>query len=134
LVELAVLWCPLAREPECIVGGRGSELSPTMISTYKGLLGHAFISCASVKYFSTNETAMTAAVLVNASRPGAPPAQQLPGAKPLPGDPGVVRALGSGGSVLAKRVPGGWIVVEEGGTGLQEPTALLEHLTAKIDV
>jgi hypothetical protein len=93
-------------------------------------LGPVFTSCASTEYRS-QESQMTAAVLLDAEHPGSKPAP-LPGMKPAVGHAGVFQAHGSEGVLLGLRVPGAWLVVEEGGTDLQEPLTLLEHLHATV--
>lgn len=105
----------------------------TRIGPSRGLIGRAFLSCADTEYFSQEDTSMDAAVLLDASYPGTTPAP-LPGMRPLPGHHQVFRARGSGGELVASRIREGWLVVEEGGTGLQEPLALLVHLHATVNL
>jgi hypothetical protein len=104
----------------------------TVIRPENGLVGQALESCVNITYFYLGEHALTAAVLLSASRPGArPPA--LPGMKPLPGHPGFFEATGDGNEMAARRIPGAWLVVEENDEiGLRVPLALLEHLRAKV--
>lgn len=91
-----------------------------------------FLSCVDTEYFSPEDTSMDAAVLLDAAHPGVAP-MLLPGMKALQGHPGVFEAPGSEGELVARRIPRAWLVVEEGGTGLQEPLTLLEHLQAAVD-
>ena len=103
----------------------------TVIRPEKGLVGQALMSCVDITYFYLEEHALTAAVLLNASHPGAtsPP---LPGMKPLAGHPGIFEAPDSQ-EMAARRIPGAWLVVEENdGIGLRVPVELLESLRATI--
>lgn len=96
----------------------------------RGLIGHAFTTCASTIY-KIGGWRVEAAVLLDAAHPGARPAA-LPLMKPLPGHSGVFEAWPeNGGSVLARRVPGAWLVVSEG-RDLAERLLVLEHLHASV--
>jgi hypothetical protein len=80
------------------------------------LLGHALVSCADTVYIHRVGEYVTAAVLLNASRPGnAPPA--LPDTTPLAGHPGIFQAASSEGPVLARRIPGAWVLTTTEETG-----------------
>jgi hypothetical protein len=104
----------------------------TVIRPEKGLVGHALLSCVDITYFYLGEHALDAAVLLDASHPGATP-PPLPGEKPVVGHPGIFEALGVGGEMAARRIPGAWLVVEEADRiGLQVPVELLEHLRATV--
>lgn len=104
----------------------------TVIRPERGLVGRALESCVDITYFYLGEHALTAAVLLDASHPGATP-PPLPGMNPLAGHPGIFEAPGSEGERAARRVAGAWIVVEEeDGIGLRVPVELLEHLRATI--
>ncbi len=97
------------------------------------LLGHALVSCANTVYLHSEGEYVTAAVLLDASRPGAaPPA--LPGIKPFGGHPGIFQASSSGGPVLARRIPGAWLVTttSESFGDLAMPLETLEHLRVAI--
>jgi hypothetical protein len=97
-----------------------------------GLLGQAFISCASTVYIHSQRHYITAAILLDASHPGATPAP-LPGMKPLPQHPGIFEAPSSEGQIVARRVPGAWLLAtEETPRGLAVPVELLENLRATI--
>lgn len=103
----------------------------TMIKPEKGLVGQAVMSCVDITYFYLGEHALTAAVLLNASHPGAMP-PPLPGMKPLAGHPGIFKAPDSQ-EMAARRIPGAWLVVQENdGIGLRVPVELLESLRATI--
>jgi hypothetical protein len=103
----------------------------TVIRPEKGLIGQALMSCVDVTYFYLEEHALDAAVLLDASHPGATP-PPLPGMKPLAGHPGIFEAPDSD-EMAARRIPGAWLVVEENdGIGLDVPVELLEHLRATI--
>lgn len=103
----------------------------TVIRPETGLVGHALMSCVDTTYFYLEEHALTAAVLLNASHPGATP-PPLPGMKPLVGHPGIFAAPDSQ-EMAARRIPGAWLVVQENdGIGLRVPVELLESLRATI--
>jgi hypothetical protein len=103
----------------------------TVIRPEKGLVGQALESCVDITYFYLGEHALTAAVLLNASHPGATP-PPLPGMKPLAGHPGIFEAPDSQ-EMAARRIPGAWLVVEENDDiGLRVPVELLEHLRATV--
>lgn len=104
----------------------------TQIRPYHGLLGRAFLSCVDTVYIYHEEHHLTSAVLLNASHPGATP-PPLPGMEPLAGHPGIFEALGASGRVVARRVPGAWLMVEEEDSiSLRVPVELLNHLRATI--
>jgi hypothetical protein len=67
-------------------------------------------------------------VLIDAARPKATPAP-LPAMKPLVGHPGVFKALGSHGPILARRIPRAWVVVS-GGQSEQQRLSVLRQLYA----
>jgi len=103
----------------------------TAIRPEKGLVGQALMSCVDITYFYLGEHALTAAVLLNASHPGATP-PPLPGMKPLAGHPGLFEAPDSQ-EMAARRIPGAWLVVQENdGIGLRVPVELLKSLRATI--
>jgi hypothetical protein len=103
----------------------------TVIRPEKGLIGQALMSCVDITYFYLGEHALTAAVLLDASHPGATP-PPLPGMKPLAGHPGIFEAPDSN-EMAARRIPGAWLVVEEeDDIGLKVPVELLESLRATI--
>lgn len=103
----------------------------TVIRPEKGLVGQALMSCVDITYFYLGEHALTAAVLLNASNPGATP-PPLPDMKPLAGHPGIFEAPDSQ-EMAARRIPGAWLVVEENDDiGLRAPVELLESLRATI--
>jgi hypothetical protein len=103
----------------------------TVIRPEKGLVGQALMSCVDITYFYLREHALTAAMLLDASHPGATP-PPLPGMKPLAGHPGIFEAPDAQ-EMAARRIPGAWLVVEENdGIGLRVPVELLESLRATI--
>ncbi|MHB8242105.1 MAG: hypothetical protein ACYDHN_08955, partial [Solirubrobacteraceae bacterium] len=77
----------------------------TRIRPYRGLIGRAFISCVDTVYISEEQHHLTAAVLLDASHPGATP-PPLPAMRSLPGHPGIYQAPGCSGRLFARRVPG----------------------------
>jgi hypothetical protein len=103
----------------------------TVIRPERGLVGQALMSCVDTTYFYLEEHALTAAVLLNASHPGATP-PPLPGMKPLAGHPGIF-ATPDSQEMAARRIPGAWLVVQEDdGIGLRVPVEPLESLRATI--
>jgi hypothetical protein len=103
-----------------------------------GLIVRPVLSCVSASY-SLRGSPLVASVLLDATHPGSTPTP-LPAMKPLPGHHGVFQAvggalggLGSQGQILARRVPGAWLVVGEG-SGLQQRLTLLQHLSATVDL
>ncbi len=120
----------VARLPRETVAYRGDVA--TQIRPYRGLLGRALLSCVDTVYIYHGEHHLTSAVLLNALHPGATP-PPLPAMKPLAGHPGIFEAPGSEGEIVARRIPGAWIVVEEEDRiGLGVPVELLEDLRATI--
>ena len=106
----------------------------TQIRPYPGLLGRALLSCVSTVYVYHEEHRLTAAVLLDASHPGATP-PPLPAMKPLAGHPGIFEAPGAEGELAARRIPGAWLVVEEEDRiGLGVPVELLEDLRATVNL
>lgn len=104
----------------------------TQIRAYRGLLDQALLSCVDTVYIFHEEHHLTAAVLLSASHPGAtsPP---LPAMKPLAGYPGIFESPGSEGDLVARRVSGAWLVVEEeDGIGPEVPVELLDDLRVTI--
>jgi hypothetical protein len=99
------------------------------VRPFPELLGQAFISCAETTYIYRNEHHLSAAVLLDAARPGATPPALL-GMKPLAGHPSVFQAPPN---MFARRISGAWLVVEEvDNIGPSVPLELLEHLRATI--
>lgn len=102
----------------------------TRIRPYPGLIGRAFLSCVDTVYFYLGEHALDSAVLLDAVHPGATP-PPLPGMKPVAGHSEIFQASGSEGKLVARRIPGAWLVVEEtDNIGPRVPMSLLEHLRA----
>lgn len=106
----------------------------TKVKPYHGLVGRALLSCVDTIYIYQEEHHLPSAVLLSAEHPGATP-PPLPGMKPLAGHLGIFEAPGLEGKVVARRVLGAWLVVEEeDGIGLGVPVKLLERLRATIHV
>jgi hypothetical protein len=101
----------------------------TVIRPEKGLVGQALLSCVDITYFYLGEHALDAAVLLDASHPGATP-PPLPGMKPLAGHPGIFEAPDKR---VARRIQGAWLVVTESDKiGLHVPLELLKDLRATV--
>ena len=72
-----------------------------------------------------------AAVLLDAERPGTDP-PRLPAIQALAGHPGLFEAPSSEGRVVARRIPGAWLVATEQGPGSLVPALeLLKNLQAE---
>jgi hypothetical protein len=99
-------------------------------------VAHAFTSCVDVEYDEGEGVSLDAAVLLDASDPGTTPAP-LPGMTPVTGQPGIFRALSVSGTLLARRIAGAWLAVEErffrSGRGEAE-LGLLQALQATISL
>jgi hypothetical protein len=120
-----------ARLPAGMTARRGMVAS--RIVAYPNLVGNAFLSCVDTEYSNLEENAFESAVLLDASHPGATP-PSLPAMKPIVGHPGIYEAPGFEGEIVARRIPGAWLVVEEGGgIGLGIPIELLESLRVTIN-
>jgi hypothetical protein len=99
----------------------------TSITPHRSRFGRPYLSCASTRVEFEN-SALLAAILVDAARPGAMPAA-LPAMRALSGHPGVYQAPGFENQMLARRIPGGWLVVQ--GEGVSQRLTVLEHLRAE---
>jgi hypothetical protein len=91
------------------------------------LLAPKLLSCIDTEYYVDNWP-LDAAVVLNASHPGAPP-EPLYGFKSVPGHSGVVESPWT--SQVARREGKAWIVVE-GGSGLQQRLTVLAHLQTDV--
>lgn len=100
------------------------------ITPKRAALGRPFTSCVSVRYQSAAGPSLQAAVLIDAADPGRTPAP-LPGMRPVAGHPGVFQAPGPKTQLVARRAQRAWVVVEEGGAGLQQAVTLLAELEVK---
>ncbi len=122
--------CRIEDQPVPIVGLVADEANvATQVIPDKDPLGKAFMSCANTKYHLGGQR-LAAAVLLDASHPGlAPP--RLPAMRPLAGSTAIVEAPGLEGEMAARRVSGGWLVVE-GGNSVGQRVAVVRHLRASI--
>jgi Kelch motif len=98
----------------------------TAITPVHRLLGRALVSCADTVHIHKVGEYVTTAALLNASRPGSAP-PPLPDMTPLAGHPGIFRAASSDGPVLARRIPGAWVLATTDET-TGDPTMPLEIL------
>jgi hypothetical protein len=126
------------------VAERGDVL--TRIEARGGLLGRAYLSCTSVRYGTPEPGARIpeapegpkreAAVLLDAAHPGATP-PPLPAMAELNGYAGVFLARGWNGPIVARRIPGAWVVVEgskEEEAPITSAVRLLEALQARVNL
>ncbi len=105
----------------------------TTITPLHRLLGRALVSCADTVYIHRVGEYVSAAVLLDASHPGATP-PLLPGMKPLAEHPGIFEASTSMGPVLARRIPGAWVLAttDEVPGDPAMPTEILDHIQVTI--
>lgn len=106
------------------------------VEPHVGLRVRPILSCVSTS-FSFKGSQLTAAVLLDATHPGTTPTS-LPAMRPLAAHSGIFEALGGAiggladnGRILARRVPGAWLVVS-GSESEAQRLALLEHLHATV--
>ncbi len=131
-------WKPPASEPAGACELRTVELHRlvtnagfvvTHATPVDDLFGRPFLSCASTSY-SLQGWPIVASVLLDARHPGSRPAR-LPHMRVVAGSGDVFDALGSNGPMVARRIPGAWLVVS-GGYGEARRQRLLKHLRAAV--
>jgi hypothetical protein len=91
-------------------------------------IARPLLSCISISY-RLGRWSLIAGLLIDASHPGSTPSR-LPALSPIPHS-SAVQALDSQGGIVARRVPGAWLIVGNG-KGLQQRLTLLEHLRATV--
>jgi hypothetical protein len=97
------------------------------VTAYQGLIGDAFMECASTEYV-VRQSPILASVLIDAAHPGAEPSA-LPAMRPLAGHAGIFEAPGQEGPQVARRIRGGWLIVSKG-AGDSQRLLLLDNLRA----
>ena len=106
-----------------------SDLRPVV-----GLIGRPFITCVATRYTyrysPTDESSLQAFMVLDAGDPGIAPAP-LPGMTPVAGHPGVEQSRLEGLALVARRVPGAWLLVESG-RELGQRLALLADLRGSV--
>lgn len=126
----------LARPTQGMFAHRGIVL--TRIELSASVFRPALMSCEDVEYEDEQGDLFDAALLINARNPNATP-PSLPAMKPLSDHRGIFQAPSWSGMLLARRIPGAWLVVaepflfgrpESSTTGL----SLLEALQATISL
>jgi hypothetical protein len=93
------------------VGGavmRRIEVAPVLFAG-----ASASMSCVDTEYADRAGMSLQAAILLDASHPGAAPAA-LPGMRALSGPMSVFEAPGPNGTILARRLPRAWLIVQSG--------------------
>jgi hypothetical protein len=134
------LWQEPAEIPNGVCGIHTAPFRPLIaqsgavvaqLRSGKGIIGRPFLSCASTQYL-LGEVFLKAAVLLDAKHPGTTPGP-LPKMRKLAGHPGVFEALGSEGEMLARRVPGAWLVVAKGAS-VKQRLSVLEHISATLQL
>jgi hypothetical protein len=139
LVELPTASASSARGPwSCEVAAEGAPglqmKQATVVPRIRpvvGVVGDPFLSCASTTY-TYMQTRVVASLLLDAAHPGARP-KALPSMRPVSGHPGVFEAPGLEGAMAARRVNGGWLVVEGGGE-LRWRLMLLAHVHGSVSL
>jgi hypothetical protein len=125
--------CPLTARPGSGVrAGLGTVL--TAIVPDPGIIGHAFLSCVAVG-FRLHGAWFTAAVLLDAKHPGAPPVA-LPDMRAVPGAPGVLDRSSAflREGITAQRAGDAWLVVQGQTSVSQRVQALRELRVGAIDL
>lgn len=112
---------------------RGEGEVITGARSYSGLIGQGFLACADTSY-SLHGWSPLVSVLLSAEHPGStPPA--LPAMTAVPGHPGTFQAPSEepepSEEMVARRIPGAWLVVSKG-EGLQQRLTLLNYVHAKL--
>jgi hypothetical protein len=134
-IQNTVYWAPPQTPPDlpCSIHFRplsGPEPQwgnvATEIRPIDGVPSSAFVSCADTEFY-WRHSPLEAAVLLNAVHPGSEPSP-LPQMQSVSGHPGVFDAPGGvQGHLTGRRIGGAWLVVQ-GGDGLTQRLALLNHL------
>jgi hypothetical protein len=120
--------CSIAATTLPTLSAKRSEVVPKPTAYHSSIAG-ALIACATTEY-SLNDRTLLASVLSDAADPGATPST-LPAMKPVAGHLGTFEAPGQEGPQVARRIPGGWLVVSKGG-GEPQRLSLLGHLRATV--
>jgi hypothetical protein len=120
--------CRIKTIPLARLVTRGGNVA-SRITPYRDLLGHPYLTCVVMSYEFEGWPAK-ASILVDASQPGVTP-RPLPYQRETAGHPGIFRAPGIDGEMVAYRVPGGWLTVV-GGRNLKARLIMLEHLRALV--
>jgi hypothetical protein len=103
----------------------------TAVRPHADVRGREFVGCVDTSYL-LDGWPIEASVLLDAEHPGPSPAA-LPGVRPLRGHAGMFHGPGVEGEAVARRISGGWLVVDKG-ENLVQRLALLEHLRATVHV
>jgi hypothetical protein len=101
----------------------------TRATSVNGVPGEPLLSCIDVGY-GAGGTRLLASVLINAHRLGAAPGP-LSNAQAIRGRPGLYRALGADGAMVARRIPDAWLAVS-GGDSQAQRIALVTRLRATV--
>lgn len=101
-----------------------------------GAIGRPFVTCATTRYtyrFSAaDESSLTSFMVLDATHPGVTPAA-MPAMEPVAGHPGVYQSRVPSNALVARRVPGAWLLVQEG-RDLQQRLSLLANLQASVQL
>jgi hypothetical protein len=120
--------CTIA--PDAVDGLRalGGAVATRVVSA-DDVPGEPLLSCISVRYGGRGSS-LIASVLLDARHLGRAPGV-LPTAQLISGGSGVYSALGDAGAMVARRIPGAWLVVS-GGDSQNQRLRLLMQLDAAI--
>jgi hypothetical protein len=102
-----------------------------MVRPHRDVYGKEFVSCIRTSYLLDNWP-LTAVVLLDAARPGTIPAS-LPTFHRLMGHAGIFEGFTLEGEAVARRIPGGWLIVAKG-KDLEQRLTFLEHLRPKVNL
>lgn len=107
------------------LSAQSGEVASAIHPLLGGLVGHAFLPCATAVYYPQH-VPLRATVLLDAANPKAR-VVALPDFKPVAGAPGYFAQ----GGLTARRSGNAWLIVGQG-TGLAERMRLLRHLAATV--
>jgi hypothetical protein len=98
----------------------------TTLRPYPGILGGGFLTCVG-REFRFEHWPVTAALLLDAARPGSGEPAEIPGLRRLVGQGAVFIGRGANADYVAARRPRAWLVVE-GGASVTQRLEVLTHL------
>jgi hypothetical protein len=112
-------------------GGVVSVLRPLM-----GALAQPYLTCVNTKYTyrfsSTDKSSLDSFMVLDAEHPRAEP-EAMPAMVPVAGHPGVFQSRVTSRELVGRRVPGAWLLVEEG-RDLQQRLTLLANLRGSVQL
>jgi hypothetical protein len=119
----------VARHLPGLVATSGSVIS--VLRRVSGVPGRPYVTCAITNFKYRNDSPeLEAQMVLDAVHPGVAPSP-IAALTPVSGQPGVFQSRLDGGSVVGRRVPGAWLLVEEGAS-LAQRLVLLATLRASV--